>query len=192
MNATDVRRFADLLAAGGVAIIPTDTAYGLAADARNPRAIGSVKKLKGRIGSKPIAVIAADVAQVRRFFRLPKRAAALARRHWPGPLTILLKPRARKLATRALSPNGWVGVRVPARAAARQLCAKVGAPLTATSANRSGARECYTVSAALRSLRGALPALDVGPLRHRAPSTVVRVTGASLDIIRSGPVRPRI
>lgn len=190
MNAADVRRIADSIASGSIAIIPTDTAYGLAADARNARAIAAVKRLKRRAGTKPIAVIAADLAQVRGFFRLPKRALALARRHWPGPLTILLKPRARRLATRALSSNGWVGVRVPAREVARQICARVGAPLTATSANRTGAPECYTVITAMRSLRRSLPALDVGPLRHRRPSTVVRVTETSLAVLRPGPVRP--
>lgn len=181
---------AALLKSGQVVIVPTDTAYGLAADARNARAIATVKRLKGRATNKPIALIAADVTQVRRFFHLSPPAARLARQHWPGPLTLVLRPRSDRLAVRALSLTGRVGVRVPARAAARRLCTLVRAPLTATSANRSGFSQCYTVGTARRSLRLKLPALDAGPLPRRAPSTLVRVDGNRLTILRRGPITP--
>lgn len=192
MRGTSVRQVASVIRQGGVAIVPTDTAYGLAADARNARAIGAVKRLKGRATNKSIALVAADVAQVRRFFHLPPAASRLARQHWPGPLTLVLRPRSGRLAVRALSPTGRLGVRVPAERHVRHLCAFVGAPLTATSANRSGLGECYTVRAARRSLGRLIPALDAGPLRRRRPSTVVRLDGARLTILRPGPITPRL
>lgn len=192
MRATAVRRIASVIRQGGVAIVPTDTAYALAADARNAEAIAVIKRLKERAARKPIALIAADIAQVRRFFVLRGANARLARRYWPGPLTLLLRPLLRRLAVRALSPTSLIGVRVPARAATRRLCAIVGAPLTATSANRSGAGECYTARAARQSLRRSFHTLDAGRLRRRKPSTVVRVNGTHLTILRAGSVAPSL
>lgn len=192
MRSSALEGVADVLRTGGVAIVPTDTAYALAADPRNPQAIDAVKRLKRRGTNKPIALVAADVAQVRRFFYLPPAASRFARQHWPGPLTLVLLPRSGRLAVRALSPTGRVGVRVPAERNVRHLCALVGTPLTATSANRSGFGQCYTVGTARRSLRLKLPALDAGPLPRRAPSTVVRVNGTRLTILRAGSVAPSL
>lgn len=185
-----VAALAALLQTGGVLIAPTDTAYALAADARHPVAIRRVKRLKGRAATKPIALLAADQRQVEGFFQLTNAERRLAKSSWPGPLTLVLRPRrSAALAVSALSRTGRVGVRVPRLKIARDLCRAVGAPLTATSANRSGQPACYTVLAARRSLGRNLKALDVGPLPRRPVSTIVAVRHGQLVVLRTGPVR---
>lgn len=176
---------------GGAVVIPTDTAYALAADARNAAAVEHVKALKRRAANKPIALLAADLKQVRGFFSLSPLEQRLAKRYWPGPLTVLARPRPR-LAHHALSRSGRIGVRVPRSAVAQRLCRLVGAPLTATSANRSGSRACYTVVAVRRSLGTAVPIIPARRLRRRPVSTVVAVKGGQLTVIRPGPITPRL
>lgn len=187
MSDRGLEGIADQLRAGGIAIVPTDTAYALAADATNVRAIRVVRRLKGR-GQKPIALLAADRAQVARFFNLSTAERRLARQFWPGPLTLVLTPRRAKLPVKALSPSGRVGVRVPTLAVARRLANLVSRPLTATSANRSGQGECYSVGAARRSLGVDVLAYDVGRLPKRKPSTVVELLGERVVVHRRGPV----
>ncbi len=177
---------------GGAVVIPTDTAYALAVDARNAAAVQQVKALKRRAANKPIALLAADLAHVRKFFFLAPVEQRLAKRYWPGPLTILLRPRAHRLAHRSLTPTGRIGVRVPRSAVARRLCRLVGAPLTATSANRSGARACYTVVDVRRLLGTTVPIVPARRLHRRPVSTVVAVTRGQLVVIRPGPITPHL
>lgn len=180
------------LRAGQPVILPTDTAYALAADATQPAAIRRVQRLKGRAAKKPIALLATDRQQVERAFRLNTLERRLARRYWPGPLTLVLTPRPTRLATAALSPSGRVGVRVPRLPIVRRLLATLGRPVTATSANRSGERACYTVRAAQRSLGASIPALDIGWLPRRRVSTVCEVRRGSIRILRPGPIKPQL
>lgn len=190
VNAAGLRRAAAVLRAGGVVVVPTETSYALAADGTHRAAISRIRRLKGR-GPKPMAVMAASSHMASRFFTINPVSARLARRHWPGPLTLVLPVRNARLARTALS-RGAVGVRVPGFAAARQLSARVGAPLVATSANRSGKPACRSVRAFRAQFRGhPLPDLflDAGALPRRRPSTVVRVAGERMLVLRQGAVR---
>lgn len=192
LNAAGIRRAAEVLRRGGVAAVPTESSYALAADARDRTAVSRIRRLKGR-GPKPIALMAASPAMVRRFFRVDSAAARLMRRHWPGALTIVLPVRDRGLRRAGLAADGAVGVRVPASAPARRLSAAVGAPLVATSANVSRRPPCFSRRAFLAQFSGrALPDLflDAGALPRRRPSTVVRLVGERLHVLRQGPVRP--
>ncbi len=190
MTRLTLREAVGLLRAGQPVVIPTDTAYALAVDARQARAVQMVKRLKGRADTKPIALMAASLRQVSAFFVLTSREHELALRHWPGPLTLLLKPRAGKLAHRSLTLTRRIGVRVPRRALTRQLARRLGAPLTATSANRAHRPPCYTVRAVLRSLQRPVPALNIGPLPRRQVSTIAVVAGKTIMILRPGPIHP--
>lgn len=192
MNRVGLGEAVRLLKQGQVIAVPTDTAYALAALATDAPAITQVKRIKGRDQRKPIALIASSVKQVESFFILTQAERRLAKRYWPGPLTILLRPRARRLAHQALSPTSRIGVRVPRFALARRLCRLVGAPLTATSANRSGTQACYTISEVQRSLGARIPILPVSRLRGRSVSTVVMLQRGKLTVIRPGPVQPRL
>ncbi|TAK05317.1 threonylcarbamoyl-AMP synthase [Patescibacteria group bacterium] len=193
------RRGASLAAAvrilkrGGVVVVPTETSYGLAADALNPRAVARVRRLKGR-GDKPMALMASSASMVRSFFHVEALAGRLMRRHWPGPLTLVLPVRNRLLSRAKLSRDGAVGVRVPSAALPRLLSRALGRPIVATSANRSGAPAAPGLAAFLLQFRNKrLPDafLDAGRLPVRLPSTVARIIDGGIRIVRSGSVMPR-
>jgi len=177
------------LAAGQLVCFPTETTYGLAADPRQPAALARLVALKGRDPRAPFALIAADAAQAAGLARVfPAAAAALAGRHWPGPLTLVLPARP-GLAAELVGPDGGVGVRVSSHPLARALAAGLGAPITATSANPSGAAPALDVAEA-RAYFGDRVAvyLDGGRLAPGA-STVVEVDDQDrVRVLRAGPV----
>lgn len=182
-----------ILRNGGTVVVPTETSYGIAADACNARAVAAVRRLKGR-GEKPMALIASSTAMVRTHFHMPALAVRLARRHWPGPLTLVLPVRDRALARSGLSRDGAAGVRVPSAALPRALSRALGRPIVATSANRSGAPPAPALAEFVLQFRGKkLPDafLDAGRLPPRMPSTVAAVTDGRVRILRPGPVTPR-
>lgn len=182
---------AEVLRAGGAVVMPTETAYGLAADPADRRAVAGVFRIKGRPSRKPLPLVAASLADVRRRFVLVGRAAALAARHWPGPLTLVLP--YKKGAVLPASPGATAAVRVPRSAWARALARVAGGLVTSTSANVSGDATLYDARAAIRSFRGrpVAPALvlDAGKLPVRRPSTIVAVKRGKMEVLRQGPVR---
>lgn len=164
---------------------PTESFYALGADATDTRAIQQLFRVKHRERGKPIALIAATTAQVRKFFVLSKHEERVAEQHWPGSLTILLKPR-KMIAARALGATR-IGVRVPAHASARRLAARVGAPITATSANISGQPPTKLAAKVKRDFPGIL--IMPGRCgRQTRPSTVVAIEKNTLTILRQGSV----
>ncbi len=172
---------------GGVIAIPTDTLYGLAADPFSAAAVARVFDVKGRSADRALPLIASDAGQVSLHVgRLPSDAARLAARFWPGPLTLLVEaPRA--LAADVSGGTGKVGVRVPADEVARRICAAVGRPITATSANLSGAAATADPTEVERVLGDRIDLLiDTGPTPGGAPSTIVDATGATPVLVRAG------
>jgi L-threonylcarbamoyladenylate synthase len=182
-------KIAHLLRAGQIVAAPTETAYGLLAKATSVRAVRRVVKIKGREPGKPIALVAADIKMVRHYFRMSKVEQRLAEKFWPGPLTILLKPK-KKFPHYVVGQAGLVGVRVPGAQWLRQLITAVKVPLTATSANRSGEAASYTSAAVKKNLaaRGLKFLVDGGSLKRRPTSTVIRVRRGNAQIIRRGAV----
>ncbi len=185
-----------VLRAGGVVAFPTETAYGLAADPTNARAVRKIYAIKGRARSKGLPLIAASAAQARRIVKLPRPLVDLVAKHWPGPLTVVasLNPSTR-VAYRAAAQKGTVAIRVSASSLARSLAEGLGRPITATSANISGAGECYSSSAVRRSFAGRSKArkpdfiLDGGRIPKRPPSTIVTMKRGTMTVIRQGAVR---
>jgi L-threonylcarbamoyladenylate synthase len=179
---------ADLIRAGGLVAIPTDTLYGLAADPFQPSAVAKIFDAKERPTDRGIALIAADAAQVvDRVSPLTAAARRLAETFWPGPLTLLVESPA-SLAS-DVSRSGKVGVRVPAHPVARQLCAACGIPLTATSANISGQPALSDPDLVARALGDRIDVLvDAGPTTGGPPSTIVDATGSMPILIRSGAI----
>lgn len=178
------------LKAGAAIVMPTETAYGLAADPADRAAVAAVFRIKGRPGGKPLPLIAASLADVRTRFALAGKALALAKRHWPGPLTLVLPyKRGRRLPA---SPGPTAAVRVPGSAWARALAKAAGGLITSTSANVSGEATLYDAKAVIRSFRGrrALPAivLDAGRLPVRRPSTIAAVKRGTIEVLRQGSV----
>ena len=184
-----VRRAAKLLAAGGIVAYPTDTLYGLAVDPRRADAVERLFRAKGRPADMAVPLIAADLAQAARDAgRLTPLARALAERFWPGPLTLVVAASA-ALNPRLLAGGASVAVRVPDHAVARALAATLGHPVTATSANRSGAPPATTAAAAAEAVAADLACvLDAGPAQVTTPSTIVDTRGAEPILLRPGAV----
>ncbi len=175
---------------GEVVCLPTESSYGLAADARSAAALARVTALKGgRPADSPFPLVVADADAARDLAAVwPDAAERLARRHWPGPLTLVVPARP-ELAPEVVGPGGGVGVRVSSHPLARALAAALGGAITATSANRSGQPPATTVEQA-RAVFGDDIAfyLDGGECTG-TPSTVVVVDqGGSLRLVRPGPI----
>ena len=182
-----IEEAATRILSGGIVAVPTDTLYGLAADPFAAAAIARVFAVKGRAAERALPLIAADMAQVEACLgRLTAIGQRLAERFWPGPLTLLMA------APFALAPDvtggtGKVGVRVPADAVARAICAATGRAVTATSANVSGEPAAADPDAVERTLGDRVDLLiDTGATRGGAPSTIVGVTGADPVLVRAG------
>jgi L-threonylcarbamoyladenylate synthase len=174
---------------GGLIAIPTDTLYGLAVDPFQPDAVDRIFEVKGRSAERALPLIAADAEQVReRLGALTPLADRLAARFWPGPLTLLLAAPA-ALATNVSGGTGKVGVRVPSQEIARLLCRACGIPLTATSANVSGAAPSADPDAIVRSLGDRIDLLvDAGVTPGGLPSTIVDATGDQPVLVRAGRI----
>lgn len=191
MNAgpDEIERAAAALRAGGLVIVPTETVYGLAADAGDPRAVAGVYEAKGRPAFNPLIAHVADAAAARRIARFDARAEALAARFWPGPLTLVL-PVADTSAVCDLARAGLetVAVRAPAHPVTHALLQAFGGPVVAPSANRSGRPSPTTFADAVEETgAAAAAALDGGPCEIGVESTVV----ALLDrprLLRPGAV----
>lgn len=175
---------------GGLVVYPTESSYALGCDSRNKKAVVALYRLKSRLQTKQLPVIAASRAMAERFFYLNGTAKKIARRHWPGPLTILLAPK-KKLPVSELPK---VAVRVSAHPLARRLARGLGAPVVSTSANKSGSAACYSVAQLRRQLpldaaRVPLLIIDAGTLPHNAPSTIIDVRDNHVVVLRKGKVK---
>jgi L-threonylcarbamoyladenylate synthase len=172
---------------GGLVAVPTDTLYGLAADPFSAPAVARVFAVKGRAAERALPLIAADASQVAAHLgRLSATGQRLAERFWPGPLTLLIAaPPA--LAHDVTGGTGKVGVRVPADAVARAICAEAGRPITATSANVSGEPATADPDVVERTLGDRLDLLiDAGTTPGGHASTIVDVTGNDPVLVRPG------
>lgn len=172
---------------GGIVALPTDTLYGLAADPFSTAAVARLFAVKGRAAERAVPLIASDGAQVGEYLgRLTPTGHRLAERFWPGPLTLLVAaPRA--LAHDVTGGTGKVGVRVPADAVARAICAEAGRPVTATSANVSGEPATADPDQVELTLGDRVDLLiDTGKTRGGAASTIVDATGSTPILVRAG------
>ena len=172
----DFEKAAEILNGGGVAVIPTDTVYGLAARPDCPAAVERLYTIKGREAKKPIALLASDIAAIERFgSRLTGKARELAERHWPGALTLVIGPE---------------GFRIPDHDRTRRLLEACGGVLRVTSANLSGRRPATDAPQALADVGlSADFVVDDGVSPGGVPSTVVRVRDdGSLEVLRRGAI----
>ncbi len=184
-----VARAAGMLRAGGLVGFPTETVYGLGADARNDRAVAGIFAAKGRPAFNPLIVHVADAASAERLAEMPEAARRLAAAFWPGPLTLVLPLRAdagvSPLVTAGLTT---VGLRVPAHPLARALLAGAGCPVAAPSANPSGRVSPTTADHVLAGLSGRIDAvLDGGACPVGLESTILGFAPGPV-ILRAGGV----
>jgi L-threonylcarbamoyladenylate synthase len=184
-----VARAAALLQAGELVGLPTETVYGLAADARNPDAVARVFAAKARPGFNPLIVHVADLASAERIAVLPPEARRLADAFWPGPLTMVLSLRdGHGLADLVSAGLATVAVRMPAHPVMRAVLAAFGGPVAAPSANPSGRISPTTVAHVLTGLGDRIAAvLDGGECAVGLESTIV-APGPKPRLLREGGV----
>ncbi|MEO6802996.1 MAG: L-threonylcarbamoyladenylate synthase [Granulicella sp.] len=179
------------LNAGNVVALPTDTFYGLAVDPVNLRAVDRIYDLKARARHKPLSLLIAEVAQAYQLARdLDTAFDRLAEKFWPGPLTIIVKAGS-KLPLRVTANTGNLALRVPEAAICRAVVARLGLPITATSANLAGQPECTNAHGVLDQLGDQLPLIvDGGPTARAIPTTIVDLSGGgnSWMILREGAI----
>ncbi len=188
-NAAGIAEAAALLRAGGVVAFPTETVYGLGANALDSAAVHRIYEAKGRPSYNPLIVHVADAAGARNLTaRWPAAADRLAARWWPGPLTMVLR-RAPSVPDAVTAGLDTVAIRVPAHPAARALLVATGLPLAAPSANRSGEVSPTQAAHVMRALGGRIPLiLDGGPTAVGIESTVVDLSGDRPVLLRPGMV----
>ncbi len=178
-----------VLRAGGLVAVPTETVYGLAADATNPVATARIFAAKGRPTINPLIVHVDGVEMAKRCVRSwPDSAAILAATFWPGPLTLLL-PRSNLIPDVVTAGLDTVGIRVPATPVVRHLIAALDRPLAAPSANRSTGISPTTAAHVRKDLAGRIDMiLDAGPSAVGLESTVLDLTVEPPRILRPGPI----
>jgi L-threonylcarbamoyladenylate synthase len=180
---------ARLILAGEPVAVPTETVYGLAADATDPTAVARIYEAKGRPGFNPLIVHVSSLAAAEALAPFSKQARELAERHWPGPLTLVVPLREQAIASIVTAGLPTIGLRVPAHPAMQALLRAAERPLAAPSANASGSISPTRSSHVLKSLGGRIPLIiDGGATERGLESTIVAATGGALRLLRRGPI----
>ena len=187
-----IQRAANILRAGGLVAFPTETVYGLGADAVNPAAVARIYSAKGRPSTNPLIAHVASEAVARKYAQTwPEAASQLARRFWPGPLTLVLAKRlfSGQITSEVTAGRATVGLRVPDHPLALALLSEFGGPVAAPSANRSTRVSPTTAQHVRDELGDSVDmVLDGGPCRVGIESTVLDLTTVSPTILRPGGV----
>src|SRR5687767_873874 len=181
---------AELIRSGEPVAIATETVYGLAADATNAAAVARIYEAKGRPSFNPLIVHVPDLAAAKRLGEFGPQALELARKHWPGPLTLVVPLKADAgIASLVTAGLNTIAVRVPGHRAMQALLRAAGRPLAAPSANASGTISPTRAQHVLKSLGGRIPLIvDDGPCERGIESTIVATTGGGLRLLRPGPI----
>lgn len=192
-SAAAARDAVTVLDQAGLVAFPTETVYGVAARADLPEAVARLRAAKGRDVEKAFTVHVASLDFAEPYLALaPSLARRLMRKAWPGPLTILVP--AAEVRSAAPFPGhevivheGWIGLRCPDEAIARDILGRAGGPVVASSANRAGNPPPRTGDEVLRDLRDALDVLiDTGRTRYGKPSSIVRILPQGYELVREG------
>lgn len=181
------------LKSGKVVACPTDTSYGLAVDATNINAVKKLYLIKGRGFNKPVHVIVPSVAYAKKNVLWNSAASKLAKKFWPGALSLVLPLRIKNQKSKILSAgSGFLGIRFPKNNVALGLSLGLKGPITATSANRSGEKDCYSAAEIVAQFKRQKIKPDIiinaGRLPKRKPSTMVKIENGKITILREGPI----
>jgi L-threonylcarbamoyladenylate synthase len=191
---------------GGVIAYPTETAYGLGADFFKLKSIKKVYQIKGRDYKKPLSVIVSNLSMAKKLVKFNKTSLDLAKKYWPGPLTLVLKDtrykhlfvfaQSRQDTNKSQILNSKIqtlGLRVSSNELATAIVKKFGGPITATSANVSGKGECYTVDQIIKQFRNKKNKPDLvinaGRLPKKKVSTIVKCLDDKIVVLRNGDIK---
>jgi L-threonylcarbamoyladenylate synthase len=186
--AEEITFAAEALRRGEVVAYPTETFYGLGVNALDELALARLRHLKGRDASKPISVLVSGPEMLERLCKtLPPLARRLMAAYWPGPLTLALP--ARKDLPRALVSDGCVAVRESSHPTAEALVNAFGSPVTTTSANPGGEPPATSPEQVEEMFEGRCRVIHGGVTLGGAPTTLARVRGGKVEILRQGALR---
>ena len=185
-----IAQAAELIRDGEPVAIATETVYGLAADATNAAAVARIYEAKARPSFNPLIVHVPDLAAAQRIGEFGSEALKLARKHWPGPLTLIVPLRKDAGIARLVTAGlPTIALRVPGHRAMQALLRATGKPLAAPSANFSGSISPTRAEHVLKSLGGRIQLIvDDGPCERGIESTIVAATGGPLRLLRPGPI----
>lgn len=179
---------ADVVRSGGLIVYPTETLYGIGADATNPEAINRISGAKRRAELKPILLLVDSLEMMSPLVAtIPPSARTLIEGYWPGPLTLVFTASDR-VPVELTRGSSTIGIRIPSSRLCLRLLANLGSPLTSTSANLSGGVPAQTVQEIQKDLTGIDLYLDAGKLPVSLPSTVIDVSGRSPRLLRRGAI----
>jgi L-threonylcarbamoyladenylate synthase len=183
-----IKEAAEILREGGLVAFPTETVYGLGANALDSAAVAKIFEAKGRPETSPLIVHASSIAMARSLVtEWPREAEELAQRWWPGPLTLVL-PKAEQIPGIVTAGLPTVGVRIPAHPLALELIEAAGIPLAAPSANRFKELSPTTAAHVRAAFGDTIPVLDGGPTRVGIESTVVSIADGKVTLLRPGMI----
>lgn len=186
-----LRKTLQVITKGGVVVCPTDTVYGLIADAENKTAVGKIFKLKKRYIKKPLPVFVRDLKMARHLVNINKKQEKILKNCWPGKLTAVLKAKLLKFPKGILSKDKKIGLRIPDHKFLKDLLKKIDRPLVETSANISGKKALTKAKEVLKEFEEQKYQpdlfLDAGNLKPSLPSTVIDLT--NLKILRKGQIK---
>jgi len=191
-----IKQAAQILRGGGLIAFPTDTVYGLGADALNPRAVKKIFKIKKRPFTNPLPILIAEKKDLTKFVskfvsRPSQKIKQLINKFWPGPLTLVL-PKKKIIPNIVTAGLPRVGVRVPANAVALALIRILGRPLAATSANLHGKKSPTTALAVKKNLNNKIDLiLDGGKTKLGRESAVLDCTTSPPTLLRSGAIKAK-
>lgn len=195
-----VKSAVELLKQGKIVAYPTDTSYGLAVDVTNTFALKKFYKIKERGFDKPVHIVVPNISYAKQLVNWNQIAQKLAKAFWPGALTLVLELKDTKTNLTILTAKtGFLGLRMPDNQMALQLVKKLGAPITATSANPSahlsGGYDSYSPRDIIDQFKDKKfqpdAILDAGKLKKRKPSTLVKISDGGIEILRKGPISER-
>jgi L-threonylcarbamoyladenylate synthase len=181
-----IRRASSIVKNGGTVVFPTDTVYGLGCDPRNPQAVKSVYRIKGRNESKHLPILGFSIDEISRIVFFDELSKKIADKFWPGPLTLILKIKDYEIA-RSLNLTDKVAVRVPNHPCALALLRECRI-IVGTSANRSGLSSCGNAKEIANKLEGYDVLVDGGKIIEPVESTIVEVYDNKSKILRSGKI----
>lgn len=196
-----IQRAVEALSSGKIVAIPTETVYGLAASALQPEAVKRLWELKGRDSSKPFAIAVKSLEDSLDYVPdMSPLARRLARRCWPGPVTLVMDDHPESVIHQldqpvidATVPGGTVGLRVPDHDVTRQILRLCAGPIVLTSANLAGDPAANDGQTVLKDLGEQVDMIiDAGPTRFQNASTVVKVDGDQLTVLREGAVNESV
>lgn len=182
-----ISRAVDVLAKGGIIIYPTETVYGVGADATNDKAVKKVITVKKRSASKHIIIAVSDLKMAKNYAIITKKAEILTKTFMPGPLTIVVEAKTKLKDVKRQAARRRIRFRIPDNKFVLSVIRKFGKPITTTSANISGGENIYKIKDIIKTFDGKVDMIiDGGNIPKRKPSTVFDTI--KMKVVREGPV----